>query len=74
MVNSETVPNEAFHTLVLSAENNETGVRLTAAEDNTEFVVVAGEPLDQPVFQYGPFVMTNQEEIEKTLIDCEYLV
>lgn len=33
---------------------------------------VAGEPLDQTVFQYGPFVMTNQEEIQKTLMDCEW--
>lgn len=32
---------------------------------------VAGEPLDQTVFQYGPFVMTNREEIMKTLVDCE---
>ena len=33
---------------------------------------ISGEPLDQPVFQYGPFVMTNREEIQKTLMDCEY--
>ena len=31
----------------------------------------AGEPLDQPVFQYGPFVMTNRDEIQKTIMDCE---
>ena len=34
---------------------------------------VAGEPLDQTVFQYGPFVMTSREEIQQTLIDCKYL-
>lgn len=34
----------------------------------------AGEPLDQTVFQYGPFVMTTHEEIQKTLIDCKYPV
>ena len=32
---------------------------------------VAGEPLDQPVVQYGPFVMTSREEIQKTFLDCE---
>lgn len=32
---------------------------------------VAGEPLDQTVFQYGPFVMTTKEEIQKTLLDCK---
>lgn len=46
---------EAFHTLVLSAAGNETGVALEAAEDDTEAVLVSGEPLDQGVVQYGPF-------------------
>jgi hypothetical protein len=32
---------------------------------------IAGEPLNQTVFQYGPFVMTTREEIQKTLLDCE---
>ncbi|KAG1756835.1 RmlC-like cupin domain-containing protein [Suillus paluster] len=61
--------NDAFHTLVLSNNDGETGVQLTAANDDTQFVLIAGEPLDQTVFQYGPFVMTNQEEIQKTLMD-----
>jgi hypothetical protein len=32
---------------------------------------IAGEPLEQTVYQYGPFVMTSREEIQKTLIDCK---
>lgn len=32
---------------------------------------VAGEPLDQTVFQHGPFVMTSREEIQQTLMDCK---
>lgn len=68
----DSVPYEPFHTLVLSANKNETGVELTATEDNTEFILIAGEPLDQTVFQYGPFVMTSREEIQKTLLDCRF--
>ena len=30
---------------------------------------VAGEPLDQTVVQYGPFVMTTHAEIQQTLVD-----
>lgn len=30
----------AFHTLVLSVEDGETGVQLTSAEDDTQFVLV----------------------------------
>lgn len=64
-------PHESFHTLVLSAAKNETGVSLTAVEENTEFILVAGEPLDQTVFQYGPFVMTTREDVQKTLMDYQ---
>ncbi|KZT11399.1 uncharacterized protein LAESUDRAFT_268223 [Laetiporus sulphureus 93-53] len=70
-VGSEPNVHEAFHTLVLSGDANETGVQLTAAEDNTEAVLIAGEPLDQTVVQYGPFVMTSREEIQATFIDYQ---
>jgi len=70
-IGSDTLANDAFHTVVLSANDNETGVSLTGAEDDTELVLVAGEPLDQPVVQYGPFVMTSHEEIQSTLVDYQ---
>ncbi|KII88579.1 hypothetical protein PLICRDRAFT_111207 [Plicaturopsis crispa FD-325 SS-3] len=70
-VGSDTLPQEKFNTLVLSANANETGVSVTATEDDTHFILVAGEPLDQTVFQYGPFVMTTREEVQKTLIDYQ---
>jgi len=71
-VGEEPNAHEAFHTLVLSGETNETGVKLTSLEDNTEAVVIAGEPLDQTVVQYGPFVMTSRQEIQQTLLDYQF--
>jgi len=70
-VNRETdgQPKEPHHVLVFSSAANETGVQLEAAEDDTQGVLIAGEPLDQPILQYGPFVMTNQAEIQQTLVD-----
>ncbi|KAG8217476.1 RmlC-like cupin domain-containing protein [Butyriboletus roseoflavus] len=62
---------DIFHTLVLSNEGGETGARITAIKDDTEFILAAAEPLDQTVFQYGPFVMTSREEIQKTLMDYQ---
>ncbi|EIN07384.1 hypothetical protein PUNSTDRAFT_70784 [Punctularia strigosozonata HHB-11173 SS5] len=70
-VGTESDANEPFNTLVLSSERNETGVALTAKEDNTELILVSGEPLDQTVFQYGPFVMTTREEVQQTLMDYQ---
>jgi len=69
-VGSEETPVPAFHTAVLSADEGQTGISLTGSE-NTELVLIAGEPLDQTVFQYGPFVMTTREEIQKTLVDYQ---
>jgi len=60
---------DAFYTLVLSADDQETGVSVTALEGDTDLVLIAGEPLDQDVVQYGPFVMTSKEEIQKTFLD-----
>lgn len=33
------------------------------AESESRFILVAGQPLDQKVVQYGPFVLTSQEEV-----------
>lgn len=40
LVGDETLAHETFNTLVLSADSKETGVKLTAGEDNTEFILV----------------------------------
>ncbi|KAI0030742.1 RmlC-like cupin domain-containing protein [Vararia minispora EC-137] len=60
---------DAFNTLVLSTDEQQNGVAVAALEDGAELVLIAAEPLDQEVFQYGPFVMTSREEIQKTFLD-----
>ena len=34
-------------------------------------VLIAGLPLDQKVVQYGPFVVTSQDEIHKAMSDYQ---
>lgn len=34
-------------------------------------VVIAGLPLDQPIVQYGPFVLNSKEEVYKALLDYQ---
>lgn len=63
---------QPYHTLVLT-KDGEKGVRITNPSKHAKarMVLVAGEPLDQEVYQYGPFVMTNRQEIQQTLIDFQ---
>ncbi|XP_013783341.1 pirin-like protein [Limulus polyphemus] len=49
----------------------EGSVFLMKAEENEEcnVLLVAGQPLDEPVVRYGPFVMTTDEEIQQAIED-----
>ena len=45
------------------------GVRLVAGADGARAILVAGQPLKEPLVQYGPFVMNTQQEIFQAVED-----
>ena len=45
-----------------------TGVRIEANTD-AKLLLLAGEPLDQPVVGHGPFVMTSPAQIAEAIRD-----
>ncbi|KKA27489.1 hypothetical protein TD95_001974, partial [Thielaviopsis punctulata] len=63
---------DAFHNVVFEQEGDlvEFSVDESATKDS-RFVIIAGTPLDQPIVQYGPFVVSSEHEVYKALMDYQ---
>ncbi|SOZ37349.1 pirin family protein [Cupriavidus neocaledonicus] len=59
---------EAQRMGVLDNAGQSDGV-IVRAETDARFLLIAGRPLNEPIAQYGPFVMNTQEQIYQTLAD-----
>jgi redox-sensitive bicupin YhaK (pirin superfamily) len=46
-------------------------VQVKAGPKGARFLLLAGRPLNEPVVQYGPFVMNTREEIEQAIRDYQ---
>jgi len=46
-------------------------IEVKAGADGARFILLAGRPLNEPVVQYGPFVMNTREEIEQAIRDYQ---
>jgi redox-sensitive bicupin YhaK (pirin superfamily) len=44
-------------------------VEIVAGGQEARFILLAAHPLNEPIVQYGPFVMNSREEIEQALRD-----
>ena len=65
-------PVESDRMAILSNTEGADGVRLEAVGDTAARVlVVAGRPLNEPIVQYGPFVMNTQAEIQQAFEDFQ---
>ncbi|MDQ1922480.1 pirin family protein [Massilia pseudoviolaceinigra] len=53
---------------ILANDPRADGVRIMAAQDS-RLILIAGRPLNEPIAQYGPFVMNTQAEVFQAVED-----
>ncbi len=66
-LNSQNVPLNTF--VALGAEDNTP--EFIAGEQGARFLIVSGKPINEPIVQYGPFVMNTREEIDEAMRDFQ---
>lgn len=59
---------DAGRMAILSNVAGAEGVELLASADS-RFLLIAGAPLNEPIAQWGPFVMNTREQVEQTIDD-----
>jgi len=64
-----TVPKERM--AIFANTPGSDGVVLTAGEEGARLILVAGRPLNEPIAQYGPFVMNTQAELMQAVRDYQ---
>ncbi|CAH9108793.1 unnamed protein product [Cuscuta europaea] len=62
----------AHHCLVLGPGEGLSVWNNSTSNQPLRFVLLAGQPLHEPVVQYGPFVMNSQAEIQQTFHDYSH--
>lgn len=46
-------------------------VRVQSKENKLKFLFISGQPIDEPIFSYGPFVMNTEKEIYEAIHDYQ---
>jgi redox-sensitive bicupin YhaK (pirin superfamily) len=61
-----------YHNTVFEQKGDTVVAEVDAdAQEGARFIIAAGMPLDQPIVQYGPFVVTTSAEIQQAMHDYQ---
>ena len=67
VVDGQSVPRQRM--AIFANTPGSDGVRLQAGPEGAKAILIAGQPLNEPIAQYGPFVMNRNEEIFQAVED-----
>ncbi len=56
---------------ILANDRDSDGLRLAAGAEGARAILIAGRPLNEPIAQYGPFVMNSNAEIFQAVEDFQ---
>ncbi|KAK2749724.1 hypothetical protein FQN55_002960 [Onygenales sp. PD_40] len=60
-----------FHNVVFDREGDFVQASNSDGSKDSQFMLIAGQPLDQKVVQYGPFVLNSQEGVYQAMMDYQ---
>jgi hypothetical protein len=46
-------------------------INLTSISPNGSYLVLAGEPINEPVVRYGPFVTSSEGEMKQVMLEYQ---
>jgi redox-sensitive bicupin YhaK (pirin superfamily) len=69
---SETKQVPEYHNTVFEQKGDNVKASVPEGEEKeARFILVAGMPLDQPIVQYGPFVLNDASQVRQALMDYQ---
>jgi len=61
-----------YHNVVFDQAGDSVTISVEeGASEDARLMLVAGQPLDQPIVQYGPFVVNSREEVVQAMMDYQ---
>ena len=69
LVNGSDNGGQVLRAAEMATLSREGGGLTVEANDNAKLLVLSGEPIDEPVVGYGPFVMNSQQQIAEAIND-----
>jgi redox-sensitive bicupin YhaK (pirin superfamily) len=64
------IPVPCTHMAILNNDTGSNGVTIQASGP-AKVLLIAGEPLNEPIAQYGPFVMNTEQELMQAVKDFQ---
>ena len=60
---------EAPHVICFQPGSGEEDILIKTKSAKTRFLILAGQPLNEPIANYGPFVLSTQEQLHQAFDD-----